>query len=144
MRFASLPLQPVVDRGRRDRCGQRSEVLRRRACNGGELLEAPVRQIGGTARRLANHEGVAALRLGAEPTRLDFAFFGADASFASRIVERRDASVTLIWWASRPFPVCRVRCDRRYTVTLHDVLLLCPGGERGEEKLHVAERSVEG
>jgi hypothetical protein len=47
MRLAVLPLKPDVDRTRRDRRGQRPEVLRRRAGNGGELLEAPVRQRSG-------------------------------------------------------------------------------------------------
>jgi hypothetical protein len=41
----------------------------------------------GTARRLAKHEGVVALRFGAELTRLDFTLFGAHAPCESRIVE---------------------------------------------------------
>ena len=44
MPVALLPLQPVVDRARRDRRGQGSEVLRRRAGYARELLEAPMRK----------------------------------------------------------------------------------------------------
>jgi hypothetical protein len=47
MPFATLPLEAHVDRARRDRRGQCPEVLRRRAGNRRELLEAPVRQRSG-------------------------------------------------------------------------------------------------
>jgi hypothetical protein len=51
----TLSAQPVVDRVGRDRCGQRSEVLRRRGGNAGELLEAPVRESGLARRALRVH-----------------------------------------------------------------------------------------
>ena len=50
--LASLPLQPDVDRARRDRGGQRPKVVWRRARDCCELAETPVRQCGGTIRRL--------------------------------------------------------------------------------------------
>ena len=46
MLVTTLTVQPVVDRIRGDRGGQRSEVLRRRTGYAGELLEAPVREGG--------------------------------------------------------------------------------------------------
>ena len=46
MLLTTLTVQPVVDRIRRDRRGERSEVLRRRPGYAGELLEAPVREGG--------------------------------------------------------------------------------------------------
>jgi hypothetical protein len=49
----TLTLQPVVDRIRGDRSGQRAEVLRRCPGYAGELLEAPVRHRGLPIRRVA-------------------------------------------------------------------------------------------
>ena len=37
-------LQPVVDRVRRNRCGQRAEICGRRTGEAGELLETPMGQ----------------------------------------------------------------------------------------------------
>jgi len=51
--LATLTAQPVVDRVGRDRGGQRSEVLRRRGGDAGELLETPVREGGLASRRVA-------------------------------------------------------------------------------------------
>ena len=42
--LTTLTVQPVVDRIRCDRGGQRSEVFRRRAGYARELLEAPIRK----------------------------------------------------------------------------------------------------
>jgi hypothetical protein len=53
MPVALLPLQPVVDRARRDRRRQGSEVFGRRAGYTSELLEAPVRERRDLARRPA-------------------------------------------------------------------------------------------
>jgi hypothetical protein len=46
MLLSTLTVQPVVDRIRCDRGGERPEVLRRRTGYASELLEAPVREGG--------------------------------------------------------------------------------------------------
>src|SRR4051812_554445 len=114
-----VTLQPVVDRLRGDRCGQRTHVLRWRAGDGGELLEAPVRQCGWVPRRLTDGEAVAASRFGPEVAGLDVALHRAVASVASRLVERFNARVSLIGWALGPFPMGGVRSDSRHTESLH-------------------------
>jgi hypothetical protein len=60
---ACAPLEPEIDRLCRDRRGQRAEVIRRRARNAGELLEAPVRQCRTVAvtHLLVEDEGVGAV-----------------------------------------------------------------------------------
>jgi hypothetical protein len=109
--LATLMPQPVVDRVRRDGGGQRSEILRRRGGDTGELLEAPVREGGRATRRAAKGECVGCDGFGPECDGLDSAFFGAEATYARRIVERLNAGVPFIWWARCPFPVSRVRGD---------------------------------
>src|SRR6266851_8832788 len=74
MLFASDPLQPVVDGTGCDLRGQRPKVVGRRARDGRELAETPVRQSGGATGRLAERE-VVIVRLGPEVAGVDRAFF---------------------------------------------------------------------
>src|SRR5690606_10959335 len=110
----------------------RTQVLRRRAGNRGELLEAPVRQCGRATRRLADGEAVSASRYGPEVAGLDVALHRAVASGASCLVERLDARISLIGWAVGPFAMGSVRSDSRHTESLHGRVLLStsPWGRR--------------
>src|SRR5216684_4811093 len=95
---SALLAEPVVQSVRRDRCGQRTEVIRWRAGNGGELAEAPVRQSGGAVRRL-ECEFIVRERRGPEVAGLDGVRFGAVASGAGRLIQRLDRGVPFIRWA---------------------------------------------
>src|SRR5205085_8885243 len=125
------PRQPVVDRAGRDRRRERSEVVWRRAGDGRELAETPVRQSGGAARRFAKRE-IVVHRFGPELTGLDGAFFELLATCASGLVERVDAGVSLVGWARRPFAMSGVRADSGHTSAGHIVLLSTgPGASSG-------------
>src|SRR3954470_3976664 len=102
------PRQPVVDRAGRDRRRERSKVVWRRAGDGRELAETPVRQSGGATRRLAKRE-IVVHPLGPELAGLDGALFELLAACAGGLVERVDAGVSLVRWAGRPFLVSGVR-----------------------------------
>src|SRR3954452_24796041 len=116
------PRQPVVDRAGRDRRGERSKVIWRRAGDGRELAETPVRQSGGATRRFAKRE-IVVHRLGPEIAGLDGALFQLLAACASGLVERVDAGVSLVGWARRPFAVSGIRRDSGHTSAGHVVLL---------------------
>src|SRR5438067_3014741 len=140
MPFTLLPLKPVVDCAGRNRCGQRPKVAWRRAGDGRELAEAPVGQVGGATRRLANNEVVGVVRLGPELAGLGGALFDAGASCAGRFVERVNAGVPFIGWARGPFPVSGVRSDSGHTTPSHMVLLATgPEGVRWKQ-LQVGRR----
>src|SRR3954468_15235912 len=98
MLLATDPLEPVVDRVGRDRRGQRAKVVWRRAGDSRELAETPVRQSGGAARGLMEHEGLAD-RVGPELSGFDRLLCDATAPSASRLVERVDAGVPFVGWA---------------------------------------------
>src|SRR3954452_23862783 len=104
------PRQPVVDRAGRDRRGEGSEVVWRRAGDGRELAETPVRQSGGVARRFAERE-IAVPHPGPAPARPDGALFALLAACASRFVERVDAGISLVGWARCPLAVSGIRGD---------------------------------
>src|SRR2546428_13854753 len=55
--------------------------------------------------------------------RVRGALFEAEATCARRIVERLDAGVPLIGWATGPLPMRGVRRDSRHTGACHGVLL---------------------
>src|SRR4051812_36737566 len=97
-------LQPVVDRVGRDRGGQRSEGVWRRAGDGRELAETPVRQCGDATRCLAQRE-VVVDRFGPELAGDDGALFDPLAAGASGLEERVNAGEPFIGWARGPFPV---------------------------------------
>src|SRR5688572_27107753 len=82
--LAPLPLKPVVDCAGRNRGGQRPKVVWRRAGDGRELAETPVRQCGGAARCLAQYEVTGVDRLCPETSGVDVALFGAVATCAGR------------------------------------------------------------
>ena len=99
MLVALLPLQPVVDRVRRDRRGQRSEVFGRRAGDASELLEAPVcqrRDLARTARvtRVRRRSALAVRIRLVSMIRSSVRF----ATSASRLGERENAGVPLVGW----------------------------------------------
>src|SRR5262245_24878350 len=96
--LATLTSQPVIDRVRGDRSGQRPEVFRRRGGNAGELLEAPVREGAETTRRVAYRERVGGHGFGPEVDGVDGLLFRTDAPAARRIVERLNAGAALIGW----------------------------------------------
>src|SRR3954466_10508741 len=96
------PRQPVIDRVGRDRRRERSEVVWRRAGDGRELAETPVRQSGGAARRFAKSQ-IVRNSFGPELAGLVGAFFELLAACASSFVDRVDAGVSLIGWARGPF-----------------------------------------
>src|SRR5688500_19091789 len=96
MLVAVLPLERVVDCAGRNLRGQRPKVGWRRAGDGRELAETPVRQCRGATRRLANDEIVGVVRLGPEFAGLDRTLFDAGASGAGRFVERVYAGVPII------------------------------------------------
>jgi len=118
---AVAPLQPVVDRVRRDRRGQRSEVIRRRASDAGELLEAPVRQVRAVsvAHAFVENERVGVLGSHMQSHGFDDPLFGATAPGAGRVEELLNACVALVGWPPGPFPMGGVRIDCRYTLTVH-------------------------
>src|SRR4051794_16558937 len=136
------PRESEVDRAGRDRRRKRPKVVWRRAGDGRELAETPVRQSSGAARRFAEGE-IVVHRLGPECAGLDGAFFELLASCASGLVERVDAGVSLVGWARGPFAVSGVRGDSGHTSAGHMVLLSnwpwgrvvgtapTPGGEEG-------------
>src|SRR5688500_14218793 len=141
MLVAVLPLERVVDCAGRNLCGQRPKVGWRRAGDGRELAETPVRQIGGATRRLANDEIVGVVRLGPEFAGLDRALFDPLAACASGFVERVNAGVPFIGWARGPFPVSRVRRDSGHTSPGHMVLLATgPEGVMWKQLLRRATR----
>jgi hypothetical protein len=123
MLVATVPRQAVIDRVGRDRRGQRAKVVWRRAGDGRELAETPVRQVGGATRRLANHEIVGIDRFSPELAGLDGALFEPRVTCTGGLVKRVDAGVPFIGWARRPFPVSRVRRDSGHTTPGHMVLL---------------------
>src|SRR5437762_13972104 len=92
------PRQPVVDRAGRDRRRERSEVVWRRAGDGRELAETPVRQIGGATRRFAKRE-IVVHRLGPELAVLDGLLVELLAACATGHVARLDAGVAIVCWA---------------------------------------------
>src|SRR3954465_1877126 len=108
MLCAADPREAEVDRGGRDRRRKRSEVVWRRAGDGRELAETPMRQSGGAARRFAERE-IVVHRLGPEVAGLDGALFELLAACASGFVECVDAGVSLVRWARCPFLVSGVR-----------------------------------
>src|SRR4051812_40204167 len=123
------PRHPVVDRAGRDRRRKRSEVGWRRAGDGRELAETPVRQSGGATRRFAERE-IVAYRLGPEITGLDGALFELPAACASSLAERVNAGVPLIRCARGPFAMSGVRGYSGHTCAGHVVLLSTgPEGE---------------
>src|SRR5262245_37429690 len=133
------PREPVVDRVRRDRRRERSKVVWRRAGDGRELAETPVRQSGGATRRLAKRE-IVVYRLGPELAGLDGAFFELLAPCASGLVERVDAGVSLVGWARGPFAVSGVRRDSGHTSAGHVVLLSTGPGARGGNGSYAGRR----
>src|SRR5689334_3256751 len=134
------PRQPVIDRVGRDRRRERSEVVWRRAGDGRELAETPMRQSSGATRRFAKRE-IVVYRLGPELAGLDGALFELLASCASGLVERVDAGVSLVGWARRPFTMSGVRGDSGHTSAGHVVLLSnWPWGEWWERLLRRAAR----
>src|SRR2546421_364954 len=116
------PRQPVVDRVRRDRRRERSKVVWRRAGDGRELAETPVRQSGGAAPRIAESE-IVVHPLRPELARLDGALFELLAACAGGVVERAGAGVSLVGWARGPFAVSGIRGDSGHTSAGHTVLL---------------------
>src|SRR3954468_19458847 len=134
------PRHPVVDRAGHDRRRERSEVVWRRAGDGRELAETPVRQIGGATRRFAERE-IVVHRLGPKLAGLDGALFELPAACASGFVERVDAGVSLVRWARCPFAVSGIRRDSGHTSAGHVVLLSnWPWGEWWERLLRRAAR----
>src|SRR4051812_22660726 len=134
------PRQPVVDRAGRDRRRERSKVVWRRAGDGRELAETPVRQSGGATRRFAKRE-IVVHRFGPELAGLDGALFELLATCASSFVERVDAGVSLVGRARGPFAVSGIRGDSGHTSAGHTVLLFnWPWGEWWERLLRRAAR----
>ena len=92
--------------------GKRAEVLRRRAGDGGELLEGPVCQGGRLARGIAQGEHLVGDGLGPEVHGLDAALFGAEPTCAGRLIERLNGVEPFIWRSCGPLAVGRVRRHR--------------------------------
>ena len=126
--FASLPPQPVIDRVRCDRRGRCPDVLRRRASQAGELLEAPMAQRRCSLRPLAQREGTRGDRFGPQIVRLDGSLHGADAPSASCIVKRLHALVPLVGWTSGPFPIGGIRRNCGHTNPIHGCAFQCLRG----------------
>src|SRR5262245_64434938 len=133
------PRQPVVDRVGRDRRRERAKVVWRRAGDGRELAETPVRQSGGATRRFAKGE-IVVHRLGPEFAGLDGALFELLAPGASGLVERVDAGVSLVGWARGPFAVSGVRGDSGHSSAGHMVLLSTGTGARGGNGSYAGRR----
>src|SRR3954469_16194068 len=134
------PRESEVDRAGRDRRRKRSEVVWRRAGDGRELAETPVRQSSGATRRFAKRE-IVVYRLGPELAGLNGAFFELLAPCASGLIERVDAGVSLVGWTRRPFAVSGIRRDSGHTSAGHVVLLSnWPWGEWWERLLRRAAR----
>jgi len=129
MLCSALVAEPVIERVRRDRRGQRAEVIRRRAGNRGELAEAPMGQGGSAARRL-ECEVVVRERRRPEVAGVDGARFGAVASGAGRLVERVDRGVPFIGRAQGPFAMRGGRRHSRDTSPGHVSAPFCvPWGD---------------
>src|SRR5499427_1451554 len=133
------PRESVVDCAGRNRRRKRSKVVWRRAGDGRELAETPVRQSGGAARRFVKRE-IVVHRLGPELAGLDGALFELLASCASGLVECVDAGVSLVGWARGPFTVSRVRGDSGHTSAGHMVLLSTGPGARGGNGSYAGRR----
>ena len=121
---AGAPLQPVVDRVRRDRRGQRSEVVRRRAGDAGELLEAPVRQLRASAppTRSSRTSASAADGSHVQVHGLGDPLFGAAAPGAGRVEELLQR-----WRTARRVAAWPIR-DGRCTQSTVDTLWPCMMG----------------
>src|SRR5262245_32216740 len=133
------PRESEVDCAGRNRRRKRSKVVWRRAGDGGELAETPVRQSGGATRRLAEGE-IVVHRLGPELTGLDGALFELLAPCPSRLAERVNACVPLVGWARRPFSVSGERGDSGHTSAGHVVLLSTGPGASGGNGSHAGRR----
>src|SRR5262245_14677653 len=133
------PRESEVDCAGRNRRRKRSEVVWRRAGDGRELAETPVRQSGGVARRFAKRE-IVVHRLGPELPGLDGALFELLAPCASGFVERLDAGVSLVRWARGPFAVSGVRGNSGHTSAGHMVLLSTGPGASGGNGSYAGRR----
>src|SRR5262249_41032464 len=115
------------------------KVVWRRAGDGRQLAETPVRQSGGAARRFAKRE-IVVYRLRPELAGLDGALFELLAPCAGGIVERRGAGGSLVGGARGPFTVSRVRGDSGHTSAGHVVLLSTGPGASGGNGSYAGRR----
>ena len=119
---ARLSLEPVIDGRRGDRRGQGAEILGRRAGDGGELLEAPVRQ-GRRSVLALESKSIVGNGLENEIVCWNTMLFGPKAARQRGLVKSANGFIPFVRWSGRPLLVSGERVNRRYTDSVHGLLL---------------------